>query len=315
MLEDWLTALDPVATVIIPTKNRRELLLRAIASALAQTIPVEVLVMDDAGTDGSGDAVRAAFPQVSVHRSQASRGPTWQRNEGARLAEAPFLVTLDDDCELVSPRSLERGLAEFDHPRVAAVTLPFINIYQGDAVHSRAPGPGRWVTLIYLGGMVMFRREVYLRVGGYRCEYFIQVEEPDLALRLLELGYVVRLGTADPIHHHESTSRDSAGRYVMGARNHILFAWFNAPWPQLALFLPVTTGRLLLSGFQLGQPRLVSKGIVRGWLDGPLSRQGRRPVANWAHRLGRRLKRSGCLPFEEVERVLAAHTSEPPERA
>lgn len=279
----------------------------AISSALRQTVEVEVLVMEDAGADGSGEAVRSTFPQVRYHRSETSRGPTWQRNEGARLARAPFLVTLDDDCELVSPECLAQCLAQFDQERIAAVTIPYVNVRQDDVVRSVAPDRHEcWITLGYMGGMVAFRREDYLSVGGYRTEYFMQVEESDLAIRLLGVGKVVRLGTADPMHHHESPVRDDRRRYVLGARNHVLFAWFNVPAGHLVQHLGGTTLKHIVFGLRQRHPRPVTEGLLRGWLDGPLSRSGRAPVTGDVYRLSRRLRREGALRLSEAEPYLVA---------
>lgn len=290
----------PVASVLIPTRNRKDLLLRAVSSALSQSVPVEVLVMEDAGSDGTGQALREAFPQVRHFRSEVPRGPTWQRNEGARQAKTEYLVTLDDDCEFVSSRTIEQALAELDHPRIAGVTLPFVNVRQGATVHTRAPGPGRFVTFIFLGGMVCLRREPFLRVGGYRTELFIHVEEPDLAVRLLAAGYLIRLGTADPLHHHESPLRDSTARYLYGARNNLLYVWFNAPWPRVVAQMAATTASQLLFGVRERRPILVGRGLGRGWRGVLSLRRSRAPVPPWAFALARELRDRGHMPWNEV---------------
>jgi GT2 family glycosyltransferase len=208
----------PAVTVIIPTRNRADLLLRTIRSALQQTIPVEILVMDDGSSDDTARRVAGEFPAVFVHRQEASRGPAWQRNRGAELSSTPVLVTLDDDCELVSRHTLFRAIEQLKPPRVGAVTIPFINIRQNATVHSAAPeDTGIYCTAMYFGGMVAFKRAAYQAVKGYRSWYFMHVEEPDLALRMLNAGFVVRLGMADPIHHHESPTRNSLRLHELGA--------------------------------------------------------------------------------------------------
>ena len=191
--------------VIIPTHNRRDLLKQVLDSVLAQTVAAEVYVMDDASRDETAAMVRAKYPQVFFHREEKGKGPTFQRNKAAAMTRAPILATIDDDCILVSDKTLEQMLEGFDHPRVAGVTLPFINVLADQTVRTAAKKEGPLLaTLDYCGGMVALRRDVYLGLGGYRTSYFIQVEEPDLCIRMLQAGYVVRLGWSEPLRHLES---------------------------------------------------------------------------------------------------------------
>ena len=73
---------NKLATVVITTRNRKELLRDAITSTLAQQEQVEIIVMDDASTDGTGEMVRAEFPMVRlVHRGRGrQRGGGHARN-------------------------------------------------------------------------------------------------------------------------------------------------------------------------------------------------------------------------------------------
>src|SRR5262245_2421921 len=82
---------------LIPTRHRRELVSRAVMSALAQTrLPDEIVVVDDGSTDGAGDAVRELDPRVRVVRT-TGLGPAGARNAGARAARAEWLALLDSD--------------------------------------------------------------------------------------------------------------------------------------------------------------------------------------------------------------------------
>src|SRR5947209_3028796 len=87
---------SPAATILITTKNRRDELARAVASALTQTAPCEILVIDDGSTDGTAAAIRDQFPAVRLHRYEESAGYVLRRNQGAELANAPIIVSLDD---------------------------------------------------------------------------------------------------------------------------------------------------------------------------------------------------------------------------
>jgi GT2 family glycosyltransferase len=293
---------SPQATVIIPTRNRIEILLQAIRSVLDQTVPVEILVMDDGSTDDTAGRVAREFPTAKIHREESSHGPAWQRNRGADLASTPVLVTLDDDCVFASPRTLRAALAELEPPRVGAVTFPFINVMQDKIVQTAAPAADQiYCTGTYYGGMIAFKREAYRAVGGYRSWYFMQVEESDLAIRLLNAGYVVRLGSSEPIHHHESPLRNRPRRYELGPRNHVIFAWQNVPMPHLIAHMPATVAGTVWYATKVGHPWHGLRGAALG-IGASLSHPAwRAPVRAAVYHLHRQLKRRGAIPLAEIE--------------
>jgi glycosyltransferase involved in cell wall biosynthesis len=104
--------MTPDVSVVIPTRNRSELLrAAALPSALGQEdVRVEVIVVDDGSTDATATAVRAVGdPRLRVLRHDAPRGVGAARNTGIDAASAPWLAFLDDD-DLWSPQKLRRQL-------------------------------------------------------------------------------------------------------------------------------------------------------------------------------------------------------------
>jgi glycosyltransferase involved in cell wall biosynthesis len=297
-------AVTNAAAIIIPTHNRADLLPAVLDAALAQNVPVEIFVMDDASSDQTAELIREKYPQVNYHRQETSRGPTFQRNAGAKLATAPFLVTLDDDCVLASPRTVEQTLASFDSNRIAAVTIPFVNVRSDRKVRYAASDHNVVeVTFDYFGGMIAFRRDAYLQVGGYRETLFMHVEEGDLAIRLYGAGYVVRLGSADPIEHMESPSRNRARIEELSGRNHVLYAYFNVPWPWMPIHLAATTGNCLWHGMASGQPLRLLRGVLRGYGGIWKYRDQRRPVSLKTYRTSKRLRRAISMSLEAMDKA------------
>jgi cellulose synthase/poly-beta-1,6-N-acetylglucosamine synthase-like glycosyltransferase len=86
-------------SVVIPTYNRMRTLPRAVASVLAQDEPnFELIVIDDASTDGTGAWLKEQTDQrIRVLRTDHNVGPSAARNLGIEAAKAPTVAFLDSD--------------------------------------------------------------------------------------------------------------------------------------------------------------------------------------------------------------------------
>jgi glycosyltransferase involved in cell wall biosynthesis len=190
------TTMDSI-TVIIPTHNRREACLRAIESALAQSVvPLEVIVCDDRSTDGTEEAVQRIVRQeprvryIRRERGQSGPGPT--RNVGLAAAHGTWIGFLDDD-DTWLPTKLERQLAaggsDFDliagnarrrsgglyfpvaPPRLVVDRIALLR--QNPVIISTA----------------LVRRELVLEVGGFATPLWLAgIEDYELWLRLADDG-------------------------------------------------------------------------------------------------------------------------------
>lgn len=294
----------PVSTVVIATKNRLDDLRVAVASALTQSVPVEVLVMDDGSTDGTAQAIEREFPAVTVHRTENSTGYIVKRNLGAELATTPFVFSIDDDAAFNSPRTVEQTLANFDDDQIAAVAIPHVNIKYSTSVINSPPDRKRtYVTDTFIGTSYAVRRDWFVKVGGFCAAYFHQVEEQEFCARLIGCHQLIRLGTADPIYHFESPIRDLTRVRIYNARNNILHTWQHVPTRWLAIHWLGNIANLLRDGVKNGHLRNSATGILCGYrtvLDGEVKR---RPLSIEAYRLLRKLRRSP-MTLEEAIRVL-----------
>jgi glycosyltransferase involved in cell wall biosynthesis len=94
--------------IIIPVFNREALVREAIDSALrvAPDLPVEVVVVDDASTDGTWDALRAYDdPRIRCVRMETNGGQSAARNRGLELSRAAYVKFLDSD-DVLAPGHL-----------------------------------------------------------------------------------------------------------------------------------------------------------------------------------------------------------------
>jgi len=210
----------PAASVVIPTRNRGDLITETIDSLLKlEGVDFEVLVVDQSTDERTADAVAAAAQgdsRVRVLRT-TTVGSSAARNVGAFNAAGRVVAYTDDDC-LVEPDWLSALLCEFAQPRVMAVygrLLPWgFTARDGTevgfkAANSRTEYSGRtppWY--IGHGGNMAFRREALLAAGGFDIllgagGHFGACEDPDIAYRLLARGdTVVYAGSAIAYHKH-----------------------------------------------------------------------------------------------------------------
>lgn len=283
----------PISTVVIATKNRLSDLRVAVASALTQSVPVEVLVMDDGSTDGTAQAIEREFPTVTVHRTEDSTGYIVKRNLGAELATTPFVFSIDDDAAFNSPRTVEQTLANFDNDNIVAVAIPHVNIkYSPKVINSPPDTRQTYVTDTFIGTSYAVRRDWFVKVGGFCAAYFHQVEEQEFCARLIGSHQLIRLGTADPIYHFESPIRDLTRVRIYNARNNILHTWQHVPRRWLAIHWIGNIANLLLDGAKNGHLRISATGIYYGYRAVLAGEVQRRPLTIEAYRLLRILRRS-----------------------
>lgn len=115
--------LNLTVSVVIPTRNRSDLLRRALDSVLSQTYPpIDIIIIDDASEDSHAyDRIEELDFRVRYVRNEHPLGPSGARNAGIYLARGELVAFLDDDDEWL-PEKLEKQVREFLHdPEVGAV--------------------------------------------------------------------------------------------------------------------------------------------------------------------------------------------------
>ena len=184
--------MTPEVSVIIPTYNRRAMLLEAIDSVHAQSIrEFELIVVDDGSTDGSAEHLKGLAKTVRVERIE-HRGPAAARNHGVALARAPLIAFLDSD-DLWLPAKLERQLAFMRaSPDCAISQTNEIWIRKGRRVnpglrHRKRAGDifiDSLRTCLISMSATMMRTELFRSLGGFD-EMMDAAEDYDLWLRIL----------------------------------------------------------------------------------------------------------------------------------
>src|SRR5208283_3848938 len=90
--------MNPKISVVIPTYDRAVKVQRAIESVLAQTLPgLEVIVVDDGSTDGTGGVLAEKFGDQIRYFAQTNQGVSVARNKGIEEARGQWIAFLDSD--------------------------------------------------------------------------------------------------------------------------------------------------------------------------------------------------------------------------
>ena len=187
----------PLVSIIIPTHNRLPLLPQAIESVLAQDMrDLELIVVDDGSTDGTGD-VLARYQEEARVRSvrQDNGGRSRARNHGARLATGEWLGFLDSDDRYL-PKALSRHLAVIGQQPETGLTLGGHTNCDaaGQTLGERRPWEEGSLTLTHwlfnclgMPGTLLVRRDWFEKLGGFdpACEI---AEDWDFFLRLARAG-------------------------------------------------------------------------------------------------------------------------------
>ncbi len=237
--------MTPDISVLIVSWNVRDLLLDCLAAlpeAVGDDFSHEVIVVDNASSDGTVEAVQQAFPDVRVIANAENRGFTGGNNQALAAARGRFLFLLNPDTK-PQPGSIAQ-LARYldDHPDVGMVgprlrygdgspqssrrrfpTLPVL-FTESTVVQQYLPGLGLFAryTLADLpddipqevdwlvGAALMARRQVYEQIGGLDEGFFMYSEELDWCHRAKDAGWRIAYEPAAEIIHYEGKSSEQA---------------------------------------------------------------------------------------------------------
>ncbi|AZO45586.1 MULTISPECIES: glycosyltransferase family 2 protein [unclassified Mesorhizobium] len=236
----------PLITVITPTHNRRETVLRAVESVLSQGMPrLEHIVVDDGSTDGTEAALARIQDPRLIYVGAKWRGANAARNAGIERARAPVVTFLDSD-DVYLPHRLEGTLAWFDdNPALQVLISSFVslkgnratNCVNRDAFVSPTMLERTLVaqTIFIAGSAITARREALLGIGGYDSD-ITRMQDRELLLRLSR-RYGARLSEDIDWTKYNSENSISGRRdgYVeayanlMGKHPHIAHAYPHIP--------------------------------------------------------------------------------------
>jgi mycofactocin system glycosyltransferase len=191
----------PFVSIIIPTKDRREEVVECLGSVFAQDYPkdkMEVIVIDDGSSDGTGNLVRT-FPCRLISNNK-SRGQSYSRNLGAKEAQGEILAFLDSDC-VPEKTWLQELVTYFQWERIGAVGGYVDGYFEATTLdrYEKAFSPLNMGMHILCGTNnsstfyaptcnLLVRRQAFIETGGIRESMHVG-EDVDFCWRLRKKGY------------------------------------------------------------------------------------------------------------------------------
>lgn len=257
---------EPVSAVVC-NYNGERYLEGCLDALLAQQGGLdEIIVVDNASSDGSLELIRRKYPSVKLLRMPANHGPCPARNAGMRAARNRLVLAVDNDA-LPRPDVLRRLraalLARPDavavQPRSVYASDPTRVHYDGGRFHyvgllalanfgvplEEAQGRGVVETDGLIAICPLLDRDKVLALGGYDESFFILFEDYDLALRLRLAGYRILADEDAIVLHRAGTAGISfrAGGYpsvraFYHSRNRWLLLVKNYRWRTLLVAAP-----------------------------------------------------------------------------
>jgi N-acetylglucosaminyl-diphospho-decaprenol L-rhamnosyltransferase len=221
-------------SIVLITYNFAQLVTRSISSVLENTgiQDYEIIVVDNASTDGTPETIRAAFPQIQLIENATNTGFSRACNQATRLARGEYIVLLNSDCFLrndtfgrmlnymegkpevgiVGARLLNPDLSPQGSSRrflslvgEFCATLPYVNKLPIQCFHRdllTAKKTSLAILVDYVSGACfMFRRSTFDTIGGFDERFFMYSEEEEFCYRARRAGILTAyVPSAEALH-------------------------------------------------------------------------------------------------------------------
>jgi N-acetylglucosaminyl-diphospho-decaprenol L-rhamnosyltransferase len=296
------TRSGPWVRVIIVNYNAGTLLQACVAALAAQTLEdFEAVIVDNASTDGSADALLLPDARFSLLRNAENVGFAAANNIGAEGCEAPWLATLNPDTVAEPDWLQEMHLGTERHANVVMLGATLLSADDpsivdgfGDVLSiagiawrfgSGSPAaslpPRDREVFSPCAAAALYRREAFERVGGFDPSFFCYLEDVDLAFRLRLTGErCIQLRNARVRHRISAISGElSAFTLFHSFRNRLWLLLKCMPLPLLLVSVPLNLvcsifliAKLAFDGAPPGAPL---KGLLKGLSSGDIFRSRR----------------------------------------
>jgi GT2 family glycosyltransferase len=245
-------------SVILVNLNRMELLRNALRSLLdSPRANTEIIVVDNASTDGSAEMVAAEFPTVRLIRNTTNKGFCEANNQGIAIAKGEYIALLNNDAE-AGPGWLEALVQAIEKVPEAGMAASKVLVWEDsrrlDKVghkifldgQNRGRGSGeidngQYDTMEDVlwpdGCAALYRHSMLDEIGGFDEDFFAYADDAELGLRARLAGWSCVYAPTAVVRHHRGATLGvrSLRRVELIERNRVLLAAKLFPWSLLCL--------------------------------------------------------------------------------
>ncbi len=237
-------------SIIIPNWNGKHHLETCLPSLATQThSDIEVIIADNASTDGTQAYVQEHFPQFIIEQLPENRGFTGACNAGMCRATGEFVALLNNDTEVDPHWAAEVVAALGRHPEAGFIASKMLLFDKRDTFHTAGdfyrvdgqPGnrgvwqqdTGQYETEDYVfsacGGSSVYRRSMLEKIGLLDDDFFFSLEDVDLAWRAQLQGYRCIYTPRAIVYHRLSASGGGVTASFHDGRNTLYVLIKNYP--------------------------------------------------------------------------------------
>jgi len=290
---------NPLVSIIVPTYNRKQELTRLIESIKQSNYPkesIEIIVVDDASTDGTYDVIKKGFPDIKVIRNAKRRMTSGTRNVGIKWSKGDYLFFVDDD-NVVDRQAISSLVNFMKKNKNVGLAGPIMHYYSVPQEIWCAGGKLRRPLCItthisqhktaetlqtanicaiecdFIPNAFMVRKQIIKEIGLFDEKNFpILWEDADFSLRIKQRGYQIAMFPKAKVWHDVSTVKDfhiNEERAFFRGRNRARFYLKYALLRTCMLPIDMLGFCVVLFAYDRGSGRLKKlsqylKGIVYG---------------------------------------------------
>ncbi|MCY4062959.1 MAG: glycosyltransferase family 2 protein [Chloroflexi bacterium] len=280
-------------SVVIPNWNGLRFLAVCLDALREQTLAdIEIILVDNASTDGSQDFVQTKYPEVRLIELEQNRGFTGACNVGMDAAKGAYIALLNNDTEVASDWAEQVTRAFESHTDAGIIASKMLLFDQRDRLHTagdfftvdgRAGNRGAWerdsgqydrgeYVFSACGGSAVYRHSMLAEIELLDDEFFFLLEDVDLAWRAQLAGYRVWYEPRAIVYHHLSATGGGVTASYHDGRNGIWLITKNMPASLLRKYARQILARQLallwqsLKSWRGSEARARIRGMIAGAL-------------------------------------------------
>lgn len=292
-------------SVVIPNWNGGHYLPVCLDALARQSYPtVEVIIVDNASTDGSPEMVLRAYPAVRLVRLPVNRGFTGACNAGLWVAQGEYVALLNNDTEVDGGWATAVVDAFGRAPNIGSVASKMLLFEQRDRIYTagdfftvdgRAGNRGVWqaddgryereeFVFSACGGSSVYRRTLLDQIGLLDDEFFFSLEDVDLGWRAQLAGWRCLYTPSAIVYHHLKATGGGVTASYYDGRNLLFVLAKNVPaaqWRRYGAQIVMAQAQLALEALRAWRgaaARARLRGMAAGLIGLPRQLRKRRSI-------------------------------------